>query len=351
MAAQRRGATTRAARLYEKVLTLNPGNSDALQLLGLIEFENGRTEQAVQLIGEAVKANPNVAVYHYNLGVVHRADNNNETALKHLRQCLVLDPDHRDALDHAALACMHLGEIVEALGYIVHLLRLDPQHSLAQQWLEEALTRFPAHEYNQTVCDLLQACYTGALLKPRTLALAAARQLVLRYAIKPDYAPVADFQLPSALNQDPLFLDFLAGGFNCIPEMELFLTDLRSHFLQSVSDSGGIANADIPLLAAMCLQCFNNEYVFATRGQEPDLLNRLLQCYAASIDTPEVNWQEIEVLVLVLGMFVPAHELPCVDKLASQPMTNWQACVQLVLQRQLVEPREETALREQILQV
>ena len=83
MAAQRRGATTRAARLYEKVLTLNPGNSDALQLLGLIEFENGRTEQAVQLIGEAVKANPNVAVYHYNLGVVHKADNNNETALQH----------------------------------------------------------------------------------------------------------------------------------------------------------------------------------------------------------------------------------------------------------------------------
>ena len=320
--AQRQGATVRAMRLYEKVLTLNPGNTDALQLLGLIEFDNGRIERAVQLIGEAIKANPDVPVYHYNLAVVHRSDNNNEAALKHLQQVLALEPNHRDALDHAALACMALGEIVEALGYIVHLLLIDPQHSLAQQWLEEALTRFPADEYSPTVCELLQACYSRGLLKPRALALTAARQLVLRFGIKRDYAPVVDFALPSEPNQDSLFLDFLAGGFNCVPEMELFLTDLRSHFLQSLSDKGGINNADAPLLAAMCLQCFNNEFVFATRGREPDLLERLVQCYEAGIDSADVNWREIEVLLLVINMFVPAHALPHADRLAARPMAN-----------------------------
>ena len=349
--AQRQGARDRAARLTKKVLTLNPGNSDALQLLGLIEFEDGRTERAVQLIGEAIIANPNVPVYHYNLAVVHRAANNNTTALKHLRTALASEPDHRDALEHAALASLSLGEIAEALGYIVRLLQIDAQDGLAQQWLEEALTQFPTDEYDQTMCKLLQTCYTGALLNPRTLALAAARQLVLRYKIKPNYATAINFRLPTGLNQDPLFLDFLAKGFNCVPEMELFLTDLRSHFLQSVSDSGIIANADVPLLATMCLQCFNNEYVFAMRGQEPDLLNRLLECYEEGINAAEVDWKEIEMLILVLGMFLPVNELPRTDKLTARPLADWQFCVQFVLKRQLVESLEEAELREQIPQV
>ena len=349
--AQRHGERDRAARLYEKVLTLNPGNSDALQLLGLIEFENGRNEQAVQLIAEAIKANPDVPIYHYNLAVVLRAANNNRAALTHLRIALTSDPEHRDALEHAALASLSLGETLEAIGYIVRLLRIDAQDSLAQQWLEDALAQFPADEYNQTVCELLQACYAGALLKPRALALLAARQLALRYEIKPNYASVADFQMPTGLPQDPLFLDFLANGFNCLPEMELFLTDLRSYFLQWVSDSGSVAGTDVPLLAALCVQCFNNEYVFALRGREADLLSQLRQCYEDSINAEAVDWTEVEMLILVLGMFVPVHELPRTDKLAQRPLARWQFCVQFVLQRQLVEFLEEAELCKQIPQV
>jgi SAM-dependent methyltransferase/tetratricopeptide (TPR) repeat protein len=349
--AQRHGGRDQAARLYERVLALNPGNGDALHLLGLIEFERGRIERATRLIGEAIGVNPGVPIYHYNLAVVHRAANNDATALTHLRKALASDPDHRDALEHAALASLSLGETVAALEYIVRLLRIDPHDGLAQQWLEEALTQFPAEGYNRSMCELLQACYTGALLKPRTLALLTARQLALRYEIKSNYAAATDFRLPPGLNRDPLFLDFLVNGFNCVPEMELFLTDLRSHFLQSASETESVSNADIPLLAALCLQCFNNEYVFALRGQEADLLNQMLRRYEKSIDGAEVDWKEVEMLILVLGMFMPASELPRTDKLAARPLAKWQFCVQFVLQRQLLEPLEEAMLRERIPQI
>ena len=349
--AQRRGARNQAGRLYEKVLTLNPGHSDALQLLGLIEFEDGRIERAVQLIGEAIQTNPDVPVYHYNIAVVQRAANDNTTALTHLQHVLASDPEHHDALEQAALASLSLGEITEALNYIVRLLRINAQDGVAQQWLEEALTQLPAHTYDQTVCDLLQACYTGALLNPRALALITARQLALRYEIKPNYASVTDFRLPTGLDQDSLFLDFLSNGFNCLPEMELFLTDLRSHFLHSISDRGSVASTNVPLLAAMCVQCFNNEYVFAMGEREADLLNQLLRCYELGINTAEVDWKEVEMLILVLGMFVPVNELPGANKLAARPLENWQFCVQFVLQRQLVDVLEEAELRKQIARV
>jgi SAM-dependent methyltransferase/tetratricopeptide (TPR) repeat protein len=350
-AAHRQGDKRRATSLYQKVLTLNPDNSDALQLLGLVEFEKGRNAAALELIGEAISANPNIPVYHYNFAVVCRSSADNVRAIEHLRTALALEPDYHDALDHAVLTCFALDEIVEGLTYIARLLRLDVQHSLAQQWLEEALARFPADQYDATVCALLQACYAGGVVKSQPLSLTAARQLVLLYGVQPNYSPMVDFKAPLGLSRDPLFLDFLAGGFNCVPEMELFLTDLRLHLLRTVNDNGGIATTELPLLAAMSLQCFNNEYVFSIRGAEAELLEHLLGRYEIGINSAEVDWSEIEVLLLTLGMFSPLHELPSAEKVAAQPMTRWQPCVQLLLQRQLVEPLEEQELRGQILEI
>ncbi len=346
MAAHREGARGRAEKHYARALRLDPANGDALQLLGLIAFDDGRFERAEHLIGEAIRSNPQAALYHYNLGVVRRAAQDLAGALEALRRSLELDADNVRTLGEAVLACLSLGEAAEALGYAVRVLRLDVEHPRAQQWLEEALVRLPHEHPDPSVCALLQLCYSLPSVDPRILTLATARQLALRYGVRPDYAPVKDFALPAEARRDPLLLDFLAAGFNCVPEMELFLTDLRLYLLSAVSEEGAALDPVLP--AALAMQCFNNEYVFAVREGEVPLLEGLRERFGAAIEAPRVDWAEIETLLPALAMYGPAHALPGARALAARALDEWPPAVRRIIGQQVVEPGAEAALRDAI---
>ncbi|MDP6622166.1 MAG: tetratricopeptide repeat protein, partial [Alphaproteobacteria bacterium] len=67
------GRLAQAQRLYSKVLASQPGQPDALHLLGVIAHQQGRHRQAVERIEAAIAANPRVAAFHYNLGLARRA--------------------------------------------------------------------------------------------------------------------------------------------------------------------------------------------------------------------------------------------------------------------------------------
>ncbi len=64
----RRGRLTQAERMYRAVLKSRPEHADALHLLGLIASETGCHQEAVTLIGRAIRQNPAVPAYHKNLG-------------------------------------------------------------------------------------------------------------------------------------------------------------------------------------------------------------------------------------------------------------------------------------------
>src|SRR6476619_3653543 len=52
------------------VLATNKKQFDALHLLGLVEFQRGRPDEAYRLIRQAVKINPKSARAYSNLGLV-----------------------------------------------------------------------------------------------------------------------------------------------------------------------------------------------------------------------------------------------------------------------------------------
>ena len=67
----REGRLEAAERLYRQVLPSDTRHADALHLLGVAVLQLGRHEEALELIGQAVRARPEEAAYRLSLGQVH----------------------------------------------------------------------------------------------------------------------------------------------------------------------------------------------------------------------------------------------------------------------------------------
>src|SRR5262245_21010724 len=72
---------------YRQVLSMQPGNPDALHHLGLIAHQSGRHQDAGDLIRQAIAVRPRAAFW-YNLAQVHLAQGDIPAAEEALRQTI-----------------------------------------------------------------------------------------------------------------------------------------------------------------------------------------------------------------------------------------------------------------------
>ena len=89
----RSGKLADAEDQYRRILRARPGNVDALYLLGEIANRSGRHERAIELIGKAIAANDQVAVFHHELGCALRANQDSIGAEKSFARAIELAPD------------------------------------------------------------------------------------------------------------------------------------------------------------------------------------------------------------------------------------------------------------------
>jgi tetratricopeptide (TPR) repeat protein len=193
----RAGQLAQAEAGYRAVLRIEPGNPNALHLLGVVAAAAGQSGAAVDLIRQAIAALPTLAEAHYNLGrVLHRegdlraaeaayreairlrpeyaeahdnlagvlqAEGRLDEALASCRRALELRPDFPAALSDLGAVLQDLGRVNEAIAAYEQALRLEPAFPQAAHNLGEALQ--DAHRGRESI-----AAYERAL------------------AIEPDYA-------------------------------------------------------------------------------------------------------------------------------------------------------------------
>lgn len=95
---QKAGFRARAAGLYTQVPQGDPYHADALNLLGTVLFEEGRTIDAARLIRQAVHTNPGNASAWANLGGVARHIARPDAALACYRRAMLLAPSRTEGL-------------------------------------------------------------------------------------------------------------------------------------------------------------------------------------------------------------------------------------------------------------
>ena len=122
----RAGRIHQAADACLGIIKSNQADSDVWHLYGMINWQMGKADQAVNLLCQAIALNPNQAIYYNSLGVVLAAQDRHPEAGTYFQKALALDPCCVEALYNRALILTALGRLDEAIDSYTNALQVRP---------------------------------------------------------------------------------------------------------------------------------------------------------------------------------------------------------------------------------
>ena len=139
IALQNSGQLKDAEEIYQRVLRSHPGNSDALHLLGLVAYQRGDYQTAVDLMTRASKISPSIAFIHNNLGLAWHELGKIDKAINCYRRAITLDTSYVEP--HLNLGTAHQDQknLTEAVACFLHVLELSPDNAKAHNNLGRSL--------------------------------------------------------------------------------------------------------------------------------------------------------------------------------------------------------------------
>jgi tetratricopeptide (TPR) repeat protein len=128
----RRGRVAEATRMYSEILKSDSSNADALHLLGLATYQDGRLSEALELVFRAIETRPDAALFYFNAANILRDLNRLEDACRFFRASILLRSDNVDAYVGLGATLAMLGQHHEAIEQIEAALAVQPAH--AEAW-------------------------------------------------------------------------------------------------------------------------------------------------------------------------------------------------------------------------
>jgi SAM-dependent methyltransferase len=140
---------------------------------------------------------------------------------------------------------------------------------------------------------------------------------------------------------DPLMHKLLRRTVVTDLSLERLLSAVRSCYLNLVlTDPAALAD-QLPLMASLACQCFNNEYIYQTTPFEESSLDLLRR--RVFEDLVAANNMRLFPQLAVYGMYRSLHSLDC-----SRNLVDLDGDLKEVMQRQIAEPMEEDRLKGKI---
>jgi tetratricopeptide (TPR) repeat protein len=189
------GQLRRAEQIYRQILEVEPRHADALHLLGVIAYQLGHHDLAIDYVSRAVSHQPDHAEAHNTLGVALWKKGQLREAAASYRQALRVKPHYAEAHNNLGIVLREQGELEEAATSYRQALRLRPDYAEAHNNLANALRDLGR-------LDEAVAGYEQALrLKPDYAEAHSNRGIALRDLGRPDEA-VASHQQALRLRPD-----------------------------------------------------------------------------------------------------------------------------------------------------
>jgi tetratricopeptide (TPR) repeat protein len=125
------GELAEARALYRQVVNLDPGQADALHLLGLVAHQAGQHDIAIETIGRAIEIEPRVALYRCSLGNALRALGRLDEATQAYAYAIRFSPDFVEAHHNLGTVLVALGRPDAAAQAYANAIRFDPDFAEA----------------------------------------------------------------------------------------------------------------------------------------------------------------------------------------------------------------------------
>lgn len=156
------GRLQEAETLYRQVLEMDPDNSEALHLMGVLASSVGDSERAIQLLEKSIFINPTDPIYHTNLASILLKQGRTEQAIRHFHEALKLNKNYPEAHFGMAKALQDRNglqgrnDLETAVRHYQTVLQLKPAHYQARLHLGNALhslsrTEEAIEQYRETL--------------------------------------------------------------------------------------------------------------------------------------------------------------------------------------------------------
>jgi predicted O-linked N-acetylglucosamine transferase (SPINDLY family) len=121
------GRLQEAEALYRQILQARPDHPDALHNLGMIAYQVGRYDVAVDCISLAIKGDPSRAAFHNNLGEAYCRWGRLDEALASYQRALALSPGLLPIISNIGGVLRQQGRLEEAAAHYRRMLQLHPE--------------------------------------------------------------------------------------------------------------------------------------------------------------------------------------------------------------------------------
>ncbi|MFY9908285.1 MAG: tetratricopeptide repeat protein [Candidatus Sulfotelmatobacter sp.] len=116
-----------ARRLNDEILKKNPNDNDALLYSGQIQNRSGHVSEALNVLQQLTKNDPNNALAHYQLGLAFQQSGDQDSAGREWREAVRLRPDLDDAQRSLASLAMRKNDMTTLYETATQMINLQPK--------------------------------------------------------------------------------------------------------------------------------------------------------------------------------------------------------------------------------
>lgn len=146
------GELEKAKTLYQKILSLNSKHAESMHGLGMLAAQLNQLDTAIEWFEEAIKQQPDIAIFYNNLANAFFKLNNLKQALSYYKRALEIDPEHAETHNNLGNLYYKQKKFDDALHHYAKAVHHKPEYAAAhnnlgllflkQGKLKEATTEF-----------------------------------------------------------------------------------------------------------------------------------------------------------------------------------------------------------------
>lgn len=343
------GHLAEAKASYQKTVQLKPEHWRAQQGLGAVLSAQGLHSQAMAHLKKILDKHPKSAETWDQLGQMQATKGELAEAEKSYRAALSIHNNNADVHFNLAGTLLQRGMTDKALNHYRKATRLDPSKDLYWAGLASALGGLSAADIGPLSGEELLQMLKRKSAPPHRLV----RPVLSCLREDPDFCATLSSldrrdQRPAGIANDtasklsafPLFLEILKVSPLYDLEIEIWLTQLR-RLVVFENLQGRHAPASLPLLSALALHCFANEYIYTETASETEAVCDLMQSIATSMASPSPSPPDPAAIAL-LACYRPLSAFDWSRDLEKRDMPSE---MQGLVRAMVTEPREEQQLK------
>ena len=340
---------------FKNAIAIKPKYAEVHSNLGITLKELGRLEDAEASFKKAIAIRPDLAEAHYNLGITMRELGKLEDAAVSYKKAIEIKPDLAEAHSNLGNTLCALGKLDDALDTIINSIKIRPTNE-AKNLFVVLINEIGIQTWDQSLAKFVITALLEPWGRPSDLMPIACKLLktneeflqILKEQkkdINQTNKSFFDSVFKNEFSAAKLLREILSSGPVPDAEIEIFLTSLRRHFLNT---SGSVILEETnteevsSLFCSLAQQCFINEYVYF---QTPEEIRRSQQLRDQLTKALEDRQNVPAVWVIAVACYFPLYSVADIEILNQQ---KWSDDVKSVLKQQIQEPLEELNLRASI---